>query len=142
MTQTVEALFDQAIERYQAGEAAETLIPVFSEICDRAPKSGVAWTCLAWLYLLVDKPNQALKSAQKAVKLNSQDPQAQVNLAVAMLEAGQKGVRQHIELVQQILMAAPELKQDVKQNCEDGLCRKPQWQSLKRVKTWIFEDQA
>ncbi len=138
MTQTVEALFDQAIERYHAGEAVETLIPIFSEICDRAPKSSPAWTCLAWLSLLADKPNQALKAAQKAVKLNSQDPQARVNLAVAMLETGQKGVRQHIELVQQIFTVAPELQQEIKQNCEDGLRRKPDWQSLNRVKTWIF----
>jgi len=141
MTQTVEALFDQAIERYQAGEAVEALIPVFNDICDRAPKSSPAWTCLAWLYLLADKPNQAYKAAQKAVKLNSQDPQARVNLAVAMLETGQKGVRQHIEIAQQIVMVAPELQQEVKQNCEDGLSRKPGWQSLSRVKSWMFEDQ-
>jgi hypothetical protein len=36
MTQTVEALFDQAIERYKAGEGPNELIPTFKEICDRA----------------------------------------------------------------------------------------------------------
>lgn len=139
MTQTVESLFDQAIERYKAGEEAGTLIPVFSEICDRAPKSSPAWTCLAWVYLLSDQPAQALKAAQKAVKLNSQDPQARVNLAIAMLETGQKGVRQHIELVQQLLTMAPELQEEIKQNFAEGLTRKQDWSSLNRVKTWVLE---
>ncbi|MDJ0707862.1 MAG: tetratricopeptide repeat protein, partial [Leptolyngbyaceae cyanobacterium MO_188.B28] len=85
MTQTVDALFDEALERYSSGESADTLIPVFKDICDRAPKSSPAWTCLSWLYLLADKPNSAYKAAQRAVKLNPKDPQARVNLAIAML---------------------------------------------------------
>ncbi|MBW4522677.1 MAG: hypothetical protein KME16_23775 [Scytolyngbya sp. HA4215-MV1] len=139
MTQTVEALFDEGIERYKAGESPEVLIPVFKEICDRARKSSPAWTCLAWLYLLVDKPTQALDSAQKAVKLNPQDPQARVNLAVAMLETSKKGVRQHIEIAQQLIMAIPELRDEVGQSIDDGLVRKPEWASLLRVKNWLFE---
>jgi len=140
MIQTVEALFDQAIERYKSGEPVDELIPVFKEVCDRAPKSSPAWTCLAWLYLLTDKSNQALKVAQKAVKLNPQDPQARVNLVLAMLETGQKGVRQHIELIQQIITAAPELQDEIRQNCVDGLNRKPDWPSLVRVQAWLFSN--
>lgn len=139
MTETVDALFDTALERYQAGEKPEVLIPVFRDICDRAPKNSSAWTCLAWLYLLENKPNQAQKSAQKAVKLNPQDPQARVNLAIAMLETGQKGVRQHIEIAQQLIMAVEELREEVKQNFKDGLSKKPDWKSLERVETWLFE---
>lgn len=138
MTQTVDALFDQGIERYKAGEAPENLIPVFKDICDRARKSSSAWTCLAWLYLLTDKPNQAYTAAQTAVKLNPQDPQARINLAVAMLETSKKGVRQHIEITQQLIMAVAELEDEVKQNIEDGLSRKPNWDSLQRVKNWLF----
>jgi predicted Zn-dependent protease len=139
MTQTIESLFDEAVERYKAGESVETLIPVFKDICDHAPKSSPAWTCLAWLYLLVDKPSQAYKAAQKAVKLNPQDPQARINLAISMLENSQKGVRQHVEIAQQIIMAIPELREEVKQNCEEGLSRKPDWKSLNRVQAWLFE---
>jgi predicted Zn-dependent protease len=138
-TQTAEQLFDEGIQRYKTGEGPDTLIPVFKEVCDRAPKSSPAWTCLAWLYLISDKPTQALKAAQKAVKLNPQDPQARVNLAIAMLETKQKGVRQHIELVQQMVMAVAEIREEVQQNCEDGLKRKPDWQSLQRIHAWIFE---
>lgn len=139
MTQTVDSLFDEGIERYKAGEAPETLIPLFKEVCDRSRKSSSAWTCLAWLYLLIEKPNQAYEAAQKAVKLNPQDPQARVNLVLAMLETSKKGVRQHIEIVQQLVMAVPELREEVAQNIEDGFVRKPGWQSLERVRAWLSE---
>jgi predicted Zn-dependent protease len=139
MTQPVEELFDSGLERYKKGESASDLIPVFKEVVDRAPKSSPAWTCLAWLYLLDDKPTSAYKSAQKAVKLNPEDPQARVNLAIAMLETQKKGVRDHIEFAQQVMMAVSELQQEVKSNCEEGLSRKPDWKALSRVYKWLFE---
>lgn len=139
MTQTAESIFDEGLKRYQEGESPETLIPVFKDVCDRSPKSSPAWTCLAWLYLLEDKPKSAYKAAQKAIKLNPEDPQARINLAIAMLETGQKGVRQHIDIVQSVVGAVSELRQEVQENFEDGLQRKPDWDSLKRVKSWIFE---
>lgn len=137
-TQTVEDQFNDGIERYQAGEAADALIPVFKEVCDRAPRNAPAWTCLAWLYLIEEKPALAYKAAQKAVKLNPQDPQSRVNLAMAMLETGQKGVRSHIEIIQQLMMI-PELSAEVEQSLADGLNRKPDWASLAKVKAWILE---
>jgi predicted Zn-dependent protease len=140
MTNTVESLFDTGLERYKAGEAADALIPVFKEVCDRAPKTSAAWICLAWLYLLEDKPNLAYKAAQKAVKLNPQDPQARVNLALAMLETGQKGLRQHIDVVQQLMSVNPEWRDEVKNSIDDGLSRKPDWPSLLKVQKWLFEE--
>ena len=56
-----------------------------------------------------------------------------------MLDSGQKGVRTHIETVQQLMMVAAELRDEVKENIEDGLKRKPDWKSLQRVKNWLFE---
>ncbi|HEY9877238.1 MAG TPA: hypothetical protein V6D29_02220 [Leptolyngbyaceae cyanobacterium] len=138
MSQTVDTLFDAGIERYKAGESPEVLIPVFKEVCDRAPKSSAAWTCLAWLYLLEDKSASALKAAQKAVKLNPQDPQARVNLAVAMLESGKTGVREHVEIASQVIMAVPELREEIQQSLADGFSRKPEWPSLSRVQNWLF----
>ncbi|MDJ0576471.1 MAG: hypothetical protein QNJ65_15055 [Xenococcaceae cyanobacterium MO_234.B1] len=138
MTQSVETLFDQALEKYQAGEAAENLIPTFQQICDRAPKNSAAWTCLAWLYLLVDQPKKALKAAEISVKLEPRDPQSQVNLALAMLEVGQKGVRKHIEIVQQAVDFEEKIKNMVQESIEDGLKRKPDWESLQKVNKWLF----
>lgn len=135
--QTPESLFDEGIERYNAGEDPEALIPLFREVCDRAKKSSPSWTCLSWLYLLADKPERAYKAAQKAVKLNPQDPQARVNLAMAMLETERKGVRTHIEVAQQLAMV-PELQTELEESFADGLKRKPDWASLQRVRSWLF----
>lgn len=142
MTETVGSLFEIALERYKAGEAPETLIPVFKDLCDRAPKSSAAWACLAWLYLLNDKPTPAYKAAQKAVKLHPQDAQARVNLALAMLESGQTGVREHIDVAMQLIMVDSEIRDEIKQSIEDGFSRKPNWKSMQRVKKWLFEPEA
>jgi predicted Zn-dependent protease len=138
MTQTAEELFNEGMERYKQGEQPSTLIPLFKQLCDRAPKSSPAWTCLSWLYLLDGKSEPAYKSAQRGVKLNPQDPQARVNLALAMLDGGKKGVREHIEIVQHLMMVSDELKQEVQESIADGFSRKPEWPSLKRLQDWVF----
>lgn len=140
MTETIETMFDSGLERYQAGEDAASLIPTFKEVCERSPKSSSAWTCLSWLYLLDNKPTPAAKAAQKAVKLNPQDPQARINLAIALLETAQKGVRQHVEIASQVVMVSSELREEVERNFKEGLSRKPGWKSLERVKRWIFDE--
>ncbi len=139
MTETVESLFETGLERYKAGEDVASLIPTFKEVCDRAPKSSAAWACLAWLYMLDDKPNPAYKAAQKAVKLNPQDAQSRVNLALAMLDSNQAGVREHVDLAMQLIMIDDEVRSEVKQSIADGLSRKPDWKSLERVNKWLFE---
>ncbi len=139
MTEVVTDLFDQALERYKAGEDATVLIPVFQDICDHTPKNATGWACLAWLYLLEDKPKIALKFAQKSVKLDKSSPQARVNLVLAMLETDTKGVRPHIEAVQQLMSFDTEIRDSVLENVEDGLSRKPDWKSMQRVKNWLTE---
>ncbi|MCA1993311.1 MAG: hypothetical protein LDL41_14915 [Coleofasciculus sp. S288] len=139
MTESVTSLFDAGLERYNAGEEPDTLIPVFKDICDRSPKTAAAWSCLAWLYLLDNNPEPAYKAALKGVKLDQNAPQARVNLAVAMLETGNKGVREHIEIVKRMMAIDSQVRQDVSESIEDGLNRKPDWESLKRVKNWLAE---
>lgn len=138
MSESVETIFDQALEKYQAGEAPESLIATFQEICQNSPKNSAAWTCLAWLYLLIEKPQQALKAAQRSVRIEPRDPQSQLNLALAMLDAGQKGVRKHIEIVQQAIDFDENIKASIKENIEDGLQRKPDWKSLQKAQKWLF----
>ncbi|ACK69735.1 TPR repeat-containing protein [Gloeothece citriformis PCC 7424] len=140
MNESVASLFESSLERYKAGEEADKLIPVFKDICDRAPKNPTALACLAWLYLLEDKPKSALKAAQKSVKLDNRSPQARVNLVLAMLETGEAGVRPHIDMVKQMMTLSAEIRQDIEENIEDGLTRKPDWDNLKRVKSWLIAD--
>jgi predicted Zn-dependent protease len=139
MTESVTSLFDTGLERYKAGEGPDTLIPVFKELCDRSPKLAAAWSCLAWLYLLDNQPEQAYKAAIKSVKLDQNAPQARVNLAVAMLETGQTGVRKHIDIVKQMMELDREVRDDLSESIEDGLSRKPDWKTLNRVKNWLSE---
>ncbi len=138
--QTLETQFDEGIARYKAGESAESLLPVFKDICANAPKNSAAQTCLSWLYLLCDKPNAAYKAATRAVKLAPTDPQARVNLSIAMLETGKSGVREHMEQVAPFIASVDELKVEIKENLEEGLRRRPDWKSLERVQKWLFED--
>ena len=137
--QTLETRFEEGIARYKDGEDAAELLPTFQEICRQAPKNSAAQTCLSWLYLLADKPNAGYKAAQRAVKLAPRDPQARVNLAIAMLETGKSGVREQVEQISQVLFAVDELKAEIDENFEEGLRRRPDWKSLKRVKKWINE---
>jgi predicted Zn-dependent protease len=139
MTEVVADLFDNAIKEYQAGENAAKLIPTFVDICNRSPKLDSAWTCLSWLYLLENRPQDALKAAQKANKINPYDAQTRINLALAMLETKQPGVREHIELAGQMMLASSEVNDLVMDNIADGLKRKPDWPSMERVKKWLNE---
>ncbi|BDA39863.1 hypothetical protein [Candidatus Atelocyanobacterium thalassae] len=137
MTDLSKTDFEEGLERYKQGEKAEDLIVHFKEICNHSPKYAIAWTCLAWLYLLVDKPYQALKAAKKSVKIDSKSPQGRINLALAMLECDEKGVRSHIEAAKQVMSLDQETYQEVLENIEDGLNRKPDWKNLKNIEKWL-----
>ncbi|HBE20290.1 MAG TPA: hypothetical protein DEG17_21450 [Cyanobacteria bacterium UBA11149] len=138
MIDSAASLFDTGLERYKAGEGPDTLIPVFQEICDRSPKIAAAWSCLAWLYLLDNQAERAYKVAQKGVKLDPTAPQGRVNLVLAMLETRQTGVRKHIDIIKQMMSMEREIKDELTESIEDGLRRKPDWESLKKVKNYLI----
>jgi hypothetical protein len=54
-----------------------------------------------------------------------------------MLETGAKGVREHIEVVQRVLLFAPELEAELKDSIADGLIRRPGWSALEKVRNWL-----
>ena len=137
MQASQESLFEQAMARYQAGASAAEILPDFLRITEAAPRQSAGWTCLAWLQLLCDLPEDALRSARFAVKLNPQDPQARVNLSLALLETESKGVREHVQVVQQVLTMAPQISDELRTALDDGLQRRPNWTSLEKVKTWL-----
>ena len=134
---TETSLFEQALERYQQGAPLAEVIASFEQITEQEPRQSAGWTCLAWLQLLDNQPQAGLRSARQAVKLNPQDPQARINLSLAMLETNAKGVREHIELVQRLRLMAPELATELDASIDDGLARRPDWQALQKVKTWL-----
>ncbi len=137
MDSTQESLFDNAMARYQSGEEAIELIPDFENITNLFPNQSSAWTCLAWLQLLCNQHDNALKSARIAVRLNAQDPQSRINLSLALLETNSKGVREHIDFVKRALLIVPDFQKELKVSIEDGLNRKPDWNSLKKIQHWL-----
>tara|TARA_Y100001968_G_C18789762_1_gene450646 strand:+ start:91 stop:510 length:420 start_codon:yes stop_codon:yes gene_type:complete len=137
MDQSEENLFEEALNRYKAGLPAEELIKDFQTIVTSTPNNAAGWTCLSWLQLLCDKPQEALRSARHAVKLNGQDPQSRINLCIALLETNSKGVRDHIDYVKRAILVLPELERELKESFEDGLSRKPNWKTLLKIKSWL-----
>ena len=131
------SLFEQALKSYNEGAPLSDVIASFQEITQQDPRLSAGWTCLAWLQLLDNQAQTALRSARMAVKLNPQDPQARINLSLAMLENNVKGVREHIELVQRVRLMAPEIGEELDNSIADGLARRPDWQALQKVKAWL-----
>ena len=133
----IEAEFNAALSKYEAGEDLLPLVDDFKKIIDQIPNHFAAWTCLAWLYLLLKNNNEALFAAKQAVKLNGQDLQARMNLSLALLATNTKGVRDNIDLIKRIIIMAPDLEEDLKLSVEDGFSRYPEWPELKKVKKWL-----
>jgi hypothetical protein len=57
-----------------------------------------------------------------------------------MLDTKQTGVREHIEVAQQMMNVDTETRDLVLENIKDGLTRKPDWASYKRIEKWLSED--
>ena len=133
----IEAEFNSALSRYEAGEDLLSLVNDFKKIINQIPNHFAAWTCLAWLYLLLKNNNEALFAAKQAVKLNGQDLQARMNLSLALLATNTKGVRENIDLIKRIMIMAPDLEKDLKLSVEDGFSKYPEWPELKKVTKWL-----
>ena len=133
----IEAEFNAALSRYEAGDDLLPLVDDFKKIINQIPNHFAAWTCLSWLYLLQKNNNEALFAAKQAVKLNSQDLQARMNLSLALLATNTKGVRETIDLIKRIMIMAPDLEKDLKLSVEDGFSKYPEWPELKKVKKWL-----
>ena len=133
----IENEFNAALSRYQSGDDLNKLVQDFKDLINKIPNHFAAWTCLAWLQLLQKNNDEALFAAKQAVKLNGQDPQARMNLALALLATNNKGVRDHVDLIKRIFTFAPELEEDLKQSIEDGLTRYSDWSELKKIKRWL-----
>jgi hypothetical protein len=46
-------------------------------------------------------------------------------------------VREHIEIVQRVMVMAPELGQELHDSIADGLNRKPGWAAMHKVQAWL-----
>ena len=133
----LENYFNNALSRYQSGDDLLTLIEDFKQITIQMPNHFAAWTCLSWLYLILKSNEEALFAARQAVRLNGQDPQARMNLALALLATNTKGVREHITIIKRIIMMGPDVEEELKSSINDGFSKYPKWPEMKKVKNWL-----
>ena len=133
----IESDFNAALSRYQNGKDLNSILQDFQKIIQQLPNHFAAWTCLSWLQLLLKKNEEALASARQAVNLNQQDPQARMNLCLALLATNNKGVREHVELIKKMAMMMPDVKKELKESVEDGFNRYPNWPELTKINNWL-----
>ena len=95
----IEEDFNAALSKYKAGQDLIPIVQDFQKIIHQIPNHFAAWTCISWLQLLLKNNEEALAAATQAVRLNQQDPQARMNLSLALLATNNKGVRDHICLL-------------------------------------------
>ena len=133
----IEEDFNSALSKYKDGQDLIPIVQDFRKIIQQIPNHFAAWTCLAWLQLLLKNNEEALAAARQAVRLNQQDPQARMNLSLALLATNNKGVRDHIELIKKLSMMLPDVKSELKESVEDGFNRYPDWPELTKVKKWL-----
>ena len=133
----LENYFNNALSRYQSGEDLLTLLEDFKQITIQMPNHFAAWTCLSWLYLILKSNEEALFAARQAVRLNGQDPQARMNLALALLATNTKGVREHITIIKRMIMMIPDVEEELKSSINDGFSKYPKWPEMKKVENWL-----
>ena len=92
----IESDFNSALSRYQDGQELISIAQDFQKIIQQIPNHFAAWTCLSWLQLLLKNNQEALAAARESVRLNQQDPQARMNLSLALLATNNKGVREPV----------------------------------------------
>ena len=66
MSESVDSLFENAIERYKAGEDPQKLIPVFKDLCDRVPKTPLFGFVYPGCTYLQINPIKLIKRLKKA----------------------------------------------------------------------------
>ena len=133
----IEEDFNEALSKYKDGQDLIPIVQDFQKIIQQIPNHFAAWTCLSWLYLLLKNNEEALVSARQAVRLNQQDPQARMNLCLALLATKNKGVRDHVELIKKMSLMMPDVKSELKESVEDGFSRYPDWPELTKIKNWL-----
>ena len=94
----IEEDFNAALSRYKAGQDLISLVKDFQKIIQQIPNHFAAWTCLSWLHLLLKNNEEALAAARQAVRLNQQDPQARMNLSLALLATNSTVSYTHLTL--------------------------------------------
>ncbi|MEB3330327.1 MAG: hypothetical protein VKQ33_13970 [Candidatus Sericytochromatia bacterium] len=121
MTTPVAVDFDDRyqalLDRYEAGEAIEALIPEFLKLRQERSDVRVA-VALGWLYVLAGQKDRALHYCKEAKGV----PQGKYNHALALLAFNEKGVRDKLD--EAYRLGGDEGRNDAIENLKDAIKRR------------------
>lgn len=140
MTEAVKHPFEQGLELYENNGPLGDVITKFEEGLTLSPKDSTGYTCLAWLHLLRNEGEDAVKGlsyAHKAVALSRQNAQAYFNLTLAMLVNKEKGVRGIFQRAMSLCSSNPEDYQEALENFEDALKRREDFTEAAKILNWM-----
>lgn len=109
--------YEEVLQRYEAGEAMDGLIPPLVALRRERADIRVA-VALSWLYTLTGKRDEALRYAREAKAV----AQGRYNHALALLTFNEKGVREKLE--EAYRLGGEQGRQDAMDNLRDALKRK------------------
>ena len=133
--------FNLGLELYNNKEPYDKVIDTFEKGLAENSRDSSFYTCLSWLFLLRNKPNdrkKAIDYAKSALKFDSSNAQAQYNLVLAYMFTGRKGVRDEFEKA--ISMSRDQDIESAKTNLRDALDREGNIPEIEKLLKWI--DQA
>lgn len=133
--------FEKGLKLYEQKAPLEQVIALFEQGLLLSPKDSTGYTCLAWLYLLRQAEGdnvKALSYAQKAVKLDQTNYQAHFNLVLSMLVNKVKGIRAEFLKALNKCKSQEDL-QEVIENLNEALERRPDFSEAAKILTWIKE---
>ena len=114
---TYDERYEQGIQRYEANEPIEALIPYFQQMRTEKFDVRVA-VALSWLYTLAGQKDRAMYYAKEAKGV----PQGKYNHALALLTFKEKGVREKLD--EAYAMGGEEGRKDAIENLQDAIKRK------------------
>jgi hypothetical protein len=114
---TYDERYEKGIQRYEAGEPVEALIPYFQAMRTEKFDVRVA-VALSWLYTLAGQKDRAVYYAKEAKAV----PQGKYNHALALLTFKEKGVREKLD--EAYAMGGEEGRKDAIENLQDAIKRK------------------
>ena len=125
--------YEKGIQRYEAGEPIEALIPYFQALRQEKFDVRVA-VALSWLYTLAGQKERSLHYCKEAKGV----PQGKFNHALALLTFKEKGVREKLE--EAYAMGGQEGVKDAMENLEDAIKRKGgHYPAAEKLHGWLKE---
>jgi hypothetical protein len=112
-----DARYQSILDRYEAGEAFDALIPELLKLRQEGPDVRVS-VALGWLYVLTGQKERALHFCKEAKGV----PQGKYNHALALLAFNEKGVREKLD--EAYRLGGDEGRKDAIENLKDAIKRR------------------